>query len=138
MSLLFNFKVLVTFKFVTVMDETTALEIDRFVKFRSVVVKVLNVPVDALTVVKFATAFEIEVWVIPVNSPCVCPDNATSVPFTMTAFADIVFTAKFAEPLTESNLKYPMSAVTVSFSMLLSEIPVRTVERLVMSEIACP
>ena len=61
MSLLFNFKVFVTFKFVTVMDETTALEIDRFVKFRSVVVNVLNVPVDALTVVKFASAFEIDV-----------------------------------------------------------------------------
>ena len=67
----------------------------------------------------------------------VCPDNATSVPFTVTAFADTVFTAKFAEPLTESNLKYPMSAVTVSFSTLLDVIPVRTVERLVMSEIAC-
>ena len=61
MSLLFNFKVFVTFKFVTVMDETDALEIDRFVKFRSVVVNVLNVPVDALTVVKFASAFEIDV-----------------------------------------------------------------------------
>jgi hypothetical protein len=160
MSLLFNFKVFVTFKFVTVMDETAALEIDRFVKFRSVVVNVLKVPADALNVVKFAFAFEIEVWVIPVNSPCVCPldanppnavespsmsatlwvcpDNATSVPFTVTAFADTVFTAKFAEPLTERSLKYPMSAVTVSFSMSLSVIPVRTVERLVMSEIACP
>ena len=61
MSLLFNFNVFVTFKFVTVIDETAAFEIDRFVKFRSVVVKVLNVPADALTVVKFAFAFEIEV-----------------------------------------------------------------------------
>lgn len=61
MSLLFNFNVFVTFKFATVMDETDALEIDRFVKFRSVVVNVLNVPDDALTVVKFAFAFEIEV-----------------------------------------------------------------------------
>ena len=76
MSLLFNFKEFVTFKFVTVMDETYALEIARLVMFRSVVVKVLNAPADALTVVKFAFAFEIEVWVIPVNSPCVCPLEA--------------------------------------------------------------
>lgn len=69
MSLLFNFNVFVTFKFATVMDETAALEIDKFVKFRSDVVMVLNVPADALNVVKFAFAFEIEVWVIPVNSP---------------------------------------------------------------------
>ena len=159
MSLLFNFKVFVTFKFATVMDETAALEIDRLVKFRSVVVKVLKVPADALTVVKFAFAFEIEVWVIPVNSPCVCPleanppnavesplmsatlwvcpDNATSVPFTVTTFADTVFTAKFAEPLTERSLKLPMSAVTVSFSTLLDVIPDSIGERLVMSEIAC-
>ena len=159
MSLLFNFKVFVTFKFATVMDETAALEIDRFVKFRSVVVNVLKVPALAVTVVKFAFAFEIEVWVIPVNSACVCPleanppnavespsmsatlwvcpDNATSVPFTVTAFADTVLTAKLAEPLTESNLKYPMSAVTVSFSMLLDVIPDSIGARLVMSEIAC-
>lgn len=67
----------------------------------------------------------------------VCPDKATSVPFTVTAFADTVFTAKFAEPLTESNLKYPMSAVTVSFSTLLDVIPDSIGERLVMSEMAC-
>lgn len=76
MSLLFNFKVFVTFKFVTVMDETDALEIARFVMFRPVVVKVLKVPADALKVVKFAFAFEIEVLVIPDNSPCVCPLEA--------------------------------------------------------------
>jgi hypothetical protein len=69
MSLLFNFKVFVAFRFATVIEETAALEIDRLVKFRSDVVMVLNVPADALNVVKFAFAFEIEVWVIPVNSP---------------------------------------------------------------------
>ena len=67
----------------------------------------------------------------------VCPDKATSVPFTVTAFADTVFTAKFAEPLTERSLKYPMSAVTVSFSTLLDVIPDSIGERLVISEIAC-
>lgn len=67
----------------------------------------------------------------------VCPDNATSVPFTVTAFAETLLTEKLAEPLTESNLKYPMSAVTVSFSTLLDVIPDSIGARLVMSEIAC-
>lgn len=67
----------------------------------------------------------------------VCPTRATFVPFTVTAFAETLFTEKFAEPLTERSLKLPMSAVTVSFSMLLEVIPDSIGARLVMSEIEC-
>ena len=44
----------------------------------------------------------------------VCPSSETGVPFTETAFADTLFTAKFAEPLTEMSLKFQMSAVMLS------------------------
>lgn len=41
-----------------------------------------------------------------------CPSSATDVPFTVTEFAETLFTENVAEPLTESSLKFPMSAVT--------------------------
>lgn len=66
----------VTLKFYTVMLDADALAIVRFVKFKSEVVTVLNVPVLAVSDVNDAFSFEIEVEVNPDNSTCVWSEAA--------------------------------------------------------------